>query len=204
MRLRNSTDFADTFLRRLVSWCCRALGYPARRLRAAQFTRTRSAFRGRAWQSRRILVRIGDDDKHAYPQQHKYPGRVYAPEYTLSDRMEALLMVTAHEIAHLARWHDGIGRTREARVDGMALAVLEKFRPQRDELLAEWGRLSERKATPKLSVVDRRAAKTADDLARWQRKAKLAATKIRKLKARMRYYEKRQAATSCVKGAENR
>jgi hypothetical protein len=74
--------------------------------------------------------------------------------------------------------------------------AVEEFRKARVELLAAWSTpLAERAAKPQPTAVERRAAKVTSDLDRWQRKLKLAQTKIRKLKQRAKYYERRAAAT---------
>src|SRR5574343_1227785 len=173
MKLTNTTHWPDWFLRRMVAWCCRELGVKG--LRAARFTECSDAFRGRAWRgSRRILVRIGDVTH--YPE--KYPGRVHAPTIILADRIEALLHVTAHEVAHHARWQDGQHRHREARVDGMTLPLLEKFRASRDALLAEWNETpAATPVKPKPSRAERNEAKARKLLAAWERKLRLAKTK---------------------------
>jgi hypothetical protein len=44
------------------------------------------------------------------------------------------------------------------------------------------------------------AAKAAADLARWERRLKMARTKVRKYRTRVRYYEKKQ--TTAIKGAK--
>jgi hypothetical protein len=73
----------------------------------------------------------------------------------------------------------------------------------REGLLAEWNYpVAPRESKSKLSLIDKRAAKTEADLSRWQRKFALARTKIKKLKARVKYYEKRQAA--CGGGKDDR
>lgn len=191
MRLRNSTDFADWFLRRLVSWSCRELGLPVREVAAVQFTNTRHAYRGRAWSSGRILVRIGDG-RH-FPKKGKYPGRVNAPEYELADRLEALVHVTAHELAHLSQWHE-CGhrvRVREAAVDGLGLAVLRAFREQRRTLTARWeAEPAGRSRKPKPTLRERNEARARDALKRWERKKKLAETKVKQYRRKVRYYER--------------
>src|ERR1039457_6442142 len=59
VKVQNSTDCNDTFLRRMVAWCCREIGLPVRWVRQARFTNYSHTYRGRAWRSGRILVRIG-------------------------------------------------------------------------------------------------------------------------------------------------
>lgn len=193
MKLRNSTDFSDAFLRRMVAWIRRQMKLPAAKLRQAQFTRCRWVYRGRAFGGGAMLVRIGPAESYPYSGRRNKEG----PQFTLTDRIEGLVKITAHEMAHHIAWHNGY-KWREAEVDVEALRILKLFREQRIGLLEIWDAKPAEKpakpAKPKPSVVERRAAKAEADLARWQRKMKLAATKVRKLKARVRYYEKRTQA----------
>lgn len=144
MRLRNSTDFSDHFLRRLVSWCCRECHASPTTIKAAQFTNTTHAWSGRAWYgSRRILCRIGPPGYFDAPRDASYPNRKNTPRYTVNDRIEALVHITAHEAFHIVEYAEHRSRrqqhrNREAAVDGVALAVLEAFRANREALLAEW------------------------------------------------------------------
>lgn len=55
-----------------------------------------------------------------------------------------------------------------------------------------------RKAAPRPPLRERRAAKIAADLKRWERKAKLAKTKIAKLRRQARYYAKALTAGSPI------
>jgi len=197
MKLRNSTDFSDRFVRRMISWCATMAELPPSKIRAAQFTTTRAAYRGRAWRSMRVLVRIGDA-KH-FPINGKYPGLVRAPEYVLADRIEAIVHITAHEIEHLYDYREGIKITREAQVDFRALKILEAFRDNRDALLAEWNAPTKTDLAPekpKISAAEKREAKAISDLERWEKRLRLAKTKVSKYRARVRYYEQKQAATS--------
>lgn len=85
----------------------------------------------------RVLVRIGPDGLPG--RRYPYTGRrnAHGREYTLADRVEALVKVTAHEVEHIARYHRGARQT-EADVDRSALIVLGEFRRNRDRLMAEW------------------------------------------------------------------
>lgn len=196
MRFRNSTDLADGFLRKLVSWCCKQIDLPLSAVHGCQFTHCAALYRGRAWSSGRILCRIskpGMPYDGSYPHTAKYRGLVNTPTYTVNDRMEALVFLTAHELWHLVQYRRG-HKAREAYNDTVAIGVLKTFRESRETLLADWTRERERK--PAVPLTERRAAKVAADLARWQRKAKLAATKIRKLKKKLAYYDRKAAANN--------
>lgn len=189
MKLTNTTDWPNHFLRRMAVWCCRQLELPVRCVRHAHFGKRRHGWRGTAQYRSSFSVRIGETK---YPTHSKY-----RPDAPMNDVLECLVSITAHELAHLEHWrHARSAKTRERYIDTTAQAVLDTFRRDRESLLAEWSiEPAAKPDRPKASVAEKRAAKALADLERWQRKAKLAATKIRKLKARVRYYEKRQAAT---------
>ncbi len=195
MRLKNSADLPDVFLRRMVSWCCRELGLPTKHVRACEFTNCHPSrvFRGKAWYtSGRILVRISAEDS-PFPFTGRRNSR--APEFTLADRIEALVKVTAHELAHIERHQRNAPRgNHEADTDRQALQVLRAFRDRREELLAAWSAVPvsvAADAPPTANLIEKRHAKAAADLARWERKLKLAKTKVKKLAARVRYYERK-------------
>lgn len=191
MKLRNSTDFPSHFLRRLVSWCCKQIGLPAKWLHSAQFTNCELAFRGRAWY-RDVLIRIGPDSHFPFPA-HSYGG-YEAP--ALSDRLETLIWITTHELTHVLQNGSPQGRRRdkEYSCEWHAHQALKAFQADRERLVAEWSAEPLRSAAlsaPKPSTVERRAAKAREDLLRWQRKLTLAKGKVKKYTARVRYYEKK-------------
>jgi hypothetical protein len=201
MKLRNSTTWPDHFLRRMTAWCCDQLDMPRSYVLAAQFANSRSKWGGLAYlRQRRMGVRVSAKESD-FPETARQPGSD-ATEL-LADRLECLIKVTAHELAHhdqyrLEHAERVSNRTRrggwggsEGRTQALAFQVLRAFRANREALLAEWSvPPAERQAKPKASIQEKRAAKAQADLDRWQRKAKLAATKIRKLKARVRYYDR--------------
>lgn len=59
MKIKNTTDWPDYFLRRLVAWCCRELQMPARNIREAVFrNRTGFSYSGHCDLWGRIVVSI--------------------------------------------------------------------------------------------------------------------------------------------------
>ena len=183
MKIKNSTDWQTQFLRRMTAWCCRELGMPGRYLREVVFRTKSYNYSGHAYlQTRRITVSVARGD------------------------LDCLVKVTAHEVAHHVTYID----QKESGLGGKGVKIrwggserwtmrlesetFAKFNANRESLIAEWSVAPVEKERP--SAVDKRALKAQSNLERWQRKAKLAATKIRKLKARVRYYERRQAATA--------
>lgn len=210
MKLTNSTDWPDYFLRRMTAWCAKQINLPMRAVKRGHFgKRSRGSKNGRAWYSMRFRVMIGPASEFPIAA-YVYPGRTHE-RYTLpalADREEALVEVTAHELTHLRcylRWRTS-GRIRKFDAGGELHSthegrrVLELFKANRAALLAEWSAArAEKPAKPAASLQEKRAAKAAADLERWQRKLKLAQTKVRKCKRKVAYYDKAIAAN---RGAE--
>lgn len=206
MRFKNTTDWPDYFIRRMLAWCVKELELPKDQLWHAHFgKRSRGCFNGRASIcGRKIRVMIGPAE--AYPVKgFLYPGRTdeayRSPDY--ADQIEGLIGVTAHEITHLRQWvarkqsgrrtyERGLFNERATRYEERR--VLALFQSQREALLAAWGKAQARaELKPKLTAVEKRAIKAQADLARWQRKLKLAQTKVKKLRAKAKYYERTAA-----------
>jgi hypothetical protein len=187
VKLKNTTEFADHFLRRMVSWCCKQLGCSPRIIREAWF-RNRSD----SWTS-----------GHAY-----WAGRgrfVVSSGVKESDRQRSLVGVTAHEIFHLFADSQGIRTRRHGRSSGSSerqtnwhqQKVEEAFTANRFALLEAWDATPvEVAAKRQATLQEKRAALAQRNLDRWQRKLKLAQTKVRKCKQRAAYYERALAAKS--------
>ena len=199
----NTTDWTDDFLRRMTAWCCRELEYPSTGLRA-RFGNSCRAWGGLAYLGRnRIGVRISPKPESFPTRTHKHRGGL---QETIADRIEALVKVTAHEIAHLEAYARGDrsrsrggGGGSERNTDHRAYGVLRTFRKDRDRLLVEWGAPSIRfaaatavekgKADPSAKLIEA----TERALAVWRRKLKLATTKTKKYQRRLDYYTKKAA-----------
>ena len=203
MKLKNSTTFENHFLRRMVAWCAKQVEYPVSKVREAQFrNRTRRSYSGHAYGSRRIVCSIGPASRFPLLPDSR-PGM---SNEIVADREEALIAVTAHELTHLHQYlfRRDTGKKRWSELDARwhEVKALREFRANRDALLAEWSKAPAAKvAKPKPSIVEKRAAKAAADLARWNKKLKLAQTKVRKLKTRVRYYERNQSIAACRQGS---
>lgn len=157
MKLTNTSRFDTKFLRKLLAWCRKQVGLEAKRLKSARFTNLAGhAFAGRAWPwEKRILVRIGPD--RLYPRKASNYRGAMQPAH--QDAVEGLVDVTAHELLHLAIYHDRLQviDDRYSRADlpysqcavmdksreesfivVQAAKVLEKFRSQRLLLEPLW------------------------------------------------------------------
>ena len=80
---------------------------------------------------------------------------------------------------------------RWASVSDSPVRVLRTFRESRESLLAEWNTPpKQRESKPKPSRQERNAVRAASNLAAWERKLKLAKTKVSKYRKQVRYYER--------------
>ena len=194
MKIKNSTAWSDEFLRRMTAWCCRELEIPVRLIKTGVFRNSRSTWGGlaRGWR-RQISVCVS-------PRDSDFPAScsTHRDDEKFVDRIECLVAVTAHEAYHIAadRHPDHQQKTRrrddygssERITCNMQFKALNAFRANRKALLAEWN--VPVKEAPKVSPQVQRAKEAEDRLAAWQKKAKLAATKIRKYRARVTYYNR--------------
>jgi hypothetical protein len=205
MKLKNSTDWPDHFLRRMVSWCCKELDIPVRTIKEAVFRNRSHNFSGHAYPWRKRIVVSCAAQLVPVPPNHE---RKYH-KLGFEDAVDCLVAVAGHEIYHVAAEHVPEHKQRSRRF-GRSAGSSEKatchaeykvqaaFRAQRESLLAAWSEPTTKDLTvkPKASTVERRAAKAATDLARWERKLKLAKTKVATYRRRVRYYEKRSTAAT--------
>lgn len=186
MKIQNTTDFQTTFLRRMVSWCCKQLDLPVRRVRKVTFrNRTTTQYSGHAWFSGRIVVSIGT--AKVIPN--------------IEQRLIYLVHITAHELAHIMQGREGSKTRRgggwggsEKRTEKLALQCLDAFKENRERLLADWSKERKRAEKPETTLQEKRAAEIEKKLAQWQRKLKLAQTKVKQYKRKARYYERAMAA----------
>lgn len=215
MKLRNTTDLPTPFLRAMVRWVAKETQLPVSKIREINFTKTKRWWRGWACSSMRVTIRIASKEfweANAPLKNYSYPGLKKAPVYDINDRTEALLQLTAHELEHLYDYSENVRVTRESQVDWRALQTLEKFRAARERLLAEWSSAADRRAaaspaptptpatlptptpTPAAPrpIVQARADKAAADLAKWERRLKLAKTKVAQYRRRVTYYNKQK------------
>lgn len=142
----------------------------------------------RRWPADREAVREAIEAYKGSLSQHPNKVRPYA-EVPLSIR-EDFARVVAHEMEHCRGVrHDGMcdtfKRAGEARGGGLPV-------PYAADLPI---RAREGKAKPTLGErVEARSAKAAEALLAWQRRLKVAQTKVRKYRQKVAYYERRAAA----------
>ena len=200
MKLENTTNVPNYYLRRMISWICKQLEVPVRQVRYAKFgNRSHLSYSGHAW-STYILCNTD-------PRLDKFPaGRKRSGEGPM-DRKHALVCIAAHEICHLAtlyREARGQKKTRrggksrggsEAVVRREETRIAELFERNRNTLTELWSTPPKKlQADRRKSAVQQREERAAANLARWERKLKLAKTKVAKYRKTVRYYDRRHVA----------
>jgi len=213
MKIKNNTDFPDSFLKKMISWICKNphMCWSVRKIRGGVEVRNRSTGHkatGHAWPAReRIVVSIGvsemfretvKDEKGFTVWALPEKGRRRAPlRQGPSDQMarvRALIDVMAHEIAHLTQWEkrSARGQYSETEANWKADRVLEAFAEDETGLTALWMELPRRDKEPKAkpSIREQRYERAKKNLANWERKARLAKTKLAKYRKQVQYYEK--------------
>lgn len=118
------------------------------------------------------------------------------------DEWELFVAILAHELEHARAyavsrsWDERARLNHEGRVRAVDHRVLLLFREARETLIAEWTQ-PVAEFTPvepwKPSVVDRRAERAAKLLSQWERRLKMAKTKVGKYRRKVAYYSKAAA-----------
>lgn len=172
-------------------------------LAAVEFgNRTNTAWSGwaccRGGRRDRIFVRIGGDNR--FPTRAK----THRGGFTIGrieDRLEALIKVTAHEVAHCEQAQRNVtsrqsynnqGSTAgsEADTDRLAGSVLTAFREKRDELVAKWSTVPTRTPAAKKSPVQVRAEKAFTKEIEWKKKLAGAERLLKKWRNKAAYYRR--------------
>lgn len=198
--IKNTSHWPDHFIRRMLRWCTAQVEVPGGPLKRATFRkRSRGEWSGHAYCGGRIVVSIGPVPSPVLWSGYKRACRpADGSDYLIiADQLEALIAVTAHELGHIAHFRRGhYGRGSEDLADARARYVLRMFREQRAALEAEWSAPPAAKpARPKPSPQEQRAAAALAAVQRWERKLRLAKTKLAKYRRRVTYYERKAACS---------
>lgn len=178
IHLRNETEWRTSDLRRLVRVAHARVFDPGQKsVVYVRVVPARSLVSGRAF-------------RHGCNMTLRLPADV--------TDVRAVGAIAVHELGHLR----GLGHRDMRGAPRWTWRGVAGDNPYGQWLAAhEWARAFplrkvEVKAKPSgLALVEVKRERAAQALARWTSKAKLAATKIRKLRARVRYYDKHAAAT---------
>jgi hypothetical protein len=199
-------EFPAHMVRRAVAWIAGEIG-----LRRRQRLTITIGYRQRAkdgWQgwyrhgSRSVEVWIGRNQ--TFPvrigRNRQEAGR------TAADVIELFVRVLAHELEHARAYQTAsrgstTGRrlNSEPRVRSIDYRVLLAFRQRRDELLAEWmvaPAVTTSPARLQPTAGERRAHRAGELLAAWERRLRLAKTKVAKYRRRVAYYARAATASA--------
>jgi hypothetical protein len=209
VRVINTSRYPAAVVRKLVAF---ARGEKRCGDVAVNVKNSRYAFAGRCYArvpalSRRkgdrlAVVRLGAPDR--FPCSARYAKFATAPEYEFRDWQEALVGVAAHELAHAMQFETGSPRS-EIEAEHAALRAVERFRAERASLgldaLAERERAEEearRAERADKRSPEARRRKIEEDILRWERKARGAQVRLKKLQRRLRDHDRRAAARSAA------
>ena len=146
-RIINTIGWQTPWLRHVLRFCCRELGYDLNKVTVANFLlahRNRTYSGWARYVDHTICVKVSPLAE--YPLKSR--PLLSLPELVEVDATEVLVHVTAHELAHLERYDRCVKKLRaqgkrdtylERDTDQMARLVLQAFRQDRDNLLARWG-----------------------------------------------------------------
>ncbi len=199
MRLKiiNRSQWPDWAIKVLARWVCGQIKElpPRYTITMKQTCRKVGYLRGTGWRSGQTirLHRRYQPYDGKWPMVHRYPWagktRSNFPEQVHRSRLELLVGIMAHECRHTSTYDEITCEHTENR-------VVEYFRQEWPTIRAQLkaaGREA-RIAKPMPDLTDKKLAAATAAMERWQRKAKLARTKIRKYERQVRYYSGRIAA----------
>jgi hypothetical protein len=125
MKLENTTDFPDRFLRRAVLWVCKELEVKQSRVRLIRFGNRRLGWSGRTWRmGGRVHIRIG-----------QYNGTLKRRSWR--ERTSDVVSALAHELWHV-KSDTRRGRDEEANARAADRWVRKRFDAQADQLFQKW------------------------------------------------------------------
>lgn len=204
MKLKNTTDdpkIPDRTIRLMTSYCCRILGMPADKVTDLTVrNRSDGDTSGRCWlRTGRIVVSVGYvlGDKPGparVPAKDWWGGFRCVGHAALERRVEKLLRVLAHEVAHRFCYLTGTAKGPRNRRPGEcekttqwhANLVMAAYEKNKQALLDYWLRQpAERVVADKPDKRRVRAQKDAQLLRTWERKKALASTKVTKYKRKV-------------------
>lgn len=188
-------------VRRASRWAAKQIGLDGKVLRTLTvevgYRKSARWKNGDTWggwykhSKRLVQVLLGRNVSYPTPAGHN---RSEADRFA-NDEWELFVKLLAHELEHARAysvaqtWEERARLNHEPRVRSVDWRTLLAFREARETLLADWLReRPQRPAKPKPSIVDRRAARAAQLLAAWERRLKMAKTKVRKYRRKVNYY----------------
>lgn len=216
----NNHPYQAAFIRKAALWCARQIGMDRKLLDPliidVSYCKPHDVYRGMAWYHGCLIeLRLPRPDKKwKYPVSTAHTAKERADGRVANDDVELFVTLMAHELEHIRAYQ--AGRTtadrrrlnQEVRVRLVDWRALQAFRADREAILASWGPATAQeapraakaatgaKAPP--SAAERREERARAHLAAWERRLKLAKTKVAKYRAKVRYYDRRKKSLPAV------
>lgn len=164
------------FLRRMVGWCAKELDIQCKSIVSAEFDICKSIYSGRHQTRGSFKVSIGSDN--SYPITNK--------KQVFADEIELLVWLSGWMVRGVA------AKPKKQLCNAAAAWCLKEFSNNRAKLVFDWCKPEKikEKAEP-LSLIETRKKKVERALAGWEKKMKLAKTKVAKYRKKLAYYEKK-------------
>lgn len=211
MKLKNTTDFPDWFLRRMISWVRlnSHIELPTKYLREVEVRNRRTAYRKRSGHASiyegRIVLSIGTLDvfrPYLFDESNMHlrdeDGHFVYGDPDPALRIRKLVGLTAHELGHLAQFHRS-GRHAtysESGANWMEDQVVEDFVANSLALTTAWmeppayAKKEKVKKLPKRLVRAKNALMKRDE---WKTKSERAAKKAKDWQLKVNYYQRNGA-----------
>jgi len=202
VQITNTSRYPTSDIRYLVHFALQSVGRNevGKRVRVRVTNKMYRAFGGRAMGRRYVIVRVGAPE--SFPFKRNRDGW---PKYEMRDWRECVVAVAAHEFNHLSQFERQARTYRhvklsEVECEHAAKQAVEEFRADIEKHVACMDDRVKRAADRYEKTREKRReakspqgklARLEEILKRWQRKEKLAKTKIRGIKRRMKYYQRR-------------
>jgi hypothetical protein len=188
MKLTNTTKWSDTFLRRMVSWACKEVGYPVRNIRLAKIVEDRGwgATGSSNWSNHTkdgsLTIKSGTKTEFSDQDKHEL------------ERIAHMVYVTAGQIFYLHSRHVGhkiadhgtSQASRRRKTKEVATRIRESFTAHGKQLIDKWNKPRARKkedpnksCLPKQTPKEKKVEAAKKMLATWERKNRLAQTKVK-------------------------
>lgn len=212
LKIRNTSWVPDTEAKLLIGWALRYVQDAAKHplyLGEIRLTNSRYAYCGRAWPSAGLtLLRIGKPIH--FPQSARYRDYKDFFEYTIQDYRECLVMLAAHEFWHHARrqapdartdTYNSARKSAEHDCEMVASDAINAFRKERQDIDARLLKIATRTEAWNCRARDRKAARHSPQaklekseryLKLWQRKARIAANKVKRYERSVRALRRAQ------------
>lgn len=203
MELKNTSCLPDHFVRAMIRWCCKQVGFPYKDIsQVAFYTRNTQQLGSACLGSRHIRINVpiwklvgkGEASRFVPMPFGEIMELFRSGNPTIQCKLYEIVETMAHEIAHLYVYRN-FGTASEQEADAQGVLIRDDFSEDADALLAAWSKEpARRESKPKPTAAERREQGNRELLSKWERKLKAAQNKVKKYRAKVRYYDRKRAA----------